>query len=122
MVVLKLQNGTMKSKVFVEVLRTQLEKSLVLLSTQFESMFFLQEKENIQVEEKLAYGLQLVQVLENGQERRLWLRRYEIKGSVNDVKAAAFSELFDIIIGNFLVNASRTDDKTLEALSNNKQE
>lgn len=111
----------MKSKLFAEVLRAQLEKSLVLLSTQFESQFFLLEKENFKVEDKPAYGLQLIQVLEEGQERRLYFRRYYVSGSLNDTKATAFSELFDIIIGTFLVNASRTDSKTLEALSNKKE-
>ena len=110
----------MKSKVFVDVLRTQLEKSLILLSTQFESQFFLLEKENFKVDDKPAYGLQLIQVLEEGQERRIYFRRYFVTGSLNDVKATAFSELFDIIIGTFLVNASRTDNKTLEQLSNGK--
>ena len=112
----------MKSKVFTEVLRTQLEKSLILLSTQFESQFFLLERENYKIEDKVVYGLQLVQVLEGGQERRIYFRRYYVTGSLNDVRATAFSELFDIIIGTFLVNASRTDDKTLEDLSNKKHE
>ena len=54
--------------------------------------------------------------------RKLWLRKYPIKGSLNEVKYQAFKELFDVIIGNFIVNATRTDNKTLENLSNTKEE
>lgn len=107
----------MKSKVYAEVLKLQLEKSLELLSSQFEVRFWVEEKDNIEVNGKLVYGLQLFQQTQKG-ERRLWFRQYT-KPS-NDTRAIALSELFDVIIGTFLVNASRTDDKTLEDLSKTK--
>lgn len=139
----------MKSKTAVETLRTQLHSSLATFSRYSSSEditveYKLEEAEGINitipaVEENQqdgtvwtkepakdikAYGLLLMvyQTTEQGtKERRLWLRRYPIEGSLNEVKYQAFKELYDVLIGNFLVNATRTDNKTLDELSNKRQ-
>ena len=124
----------MKSKVALEVLREQLTSSLDTFSryTSTEDIlvrytFSETEKLSLTVKDKpiKAYGLVLQQITMVGEEtntRKLWLRRYPIVGSLNEVKYQAFKELFDVIIGNFIVNATRTDNKTLEDLSNTRDE
>ena len=107
----------MKSKIYLDVLRVQLSKSLELLSEQFEVKFWAEEKDDVIVDGKKVFALQLFQQTER-EDRRLWLRHYP--DNSNDTKANAYSELFDIIIGTFLINASRTDDKTLQELSTKK--
>lgn len=122
----------MKSKTAIETLRTQLASSLLTFS-QYSSTdeitvsytFDENEQLSLKVEDKVikAYGLVLemtTQIDDESSTRKLWLRKYPIIGSLNDVKYQAFSELFDVIIGNFIVNATRTDNKTLENLSNTK--
>lgn len=124
----------MKSKIALETLRTQLQSSLDIFSRYSSTdeilvQYKLEENENIGLEldgENIkAYGLLLMvyqTTSERTKERRLWLRRYPITGSLNEVKYQAFKELFDVIIGNFIVNATRADNKTLEDLSNKKDE
>lgn len=109
----------MKSKLYTEVLKVQLEKSLELLSKSLESDFKLHEAEFMKdIEGKQTKVYSVVLTLN---EKKLWHRVYKVVGSSNDVKANAYSELFDTIIGCFLVQASRTDDKTLMELSTNKE-
>lgn len=123
----------MKSKTALETLRAQLHSSLDVFSTYSSSeditvKYTLEEADNLAMtvdgEDIKAFGLLLMvhqTVGEGTKERRLWLRRYPIKGSLNEVKYQAFKELYDIMTGNFLINASRTDNKTLQELSNNKE-
>ena len=122
----------MKSKIAAEVLRDQLHSSLATFSKYSSTEditieYTLEENENINVtvDEKTfkAYGLLLLanQTIDGETKlRRLWLRQYPIVGSLNDVRYQAFKELYDIMIGNFIINATRTDNKTLEELSNKK--
>ena len=122
----------MKSKQSAEVLRDQLHSSLATFSKYSSTEditieYTLEENENINVtvDEKTfkAYGLLLLanQTIDGETKlRRLWLRQYPIVGSLNDVRYQAFKELYDIMIGNFIINATRTDNKTLEELSNKK--
>lgn len=122
----------MKSKIALEVLRTQLTSSLDIFSRyssteDIKVVFSFDETEKllVKIDDKQinAYGLVLEQTTTFDGEtktRKLWLRKYPIVGSLNEVKYQAFKELFDVIIGNFIINATRTDDKTLEELSNKK--
>lgn len=122
----------MKSKVAAEVLRDQLHSSLEIFSKYSSTeditiVYTLEENENINVtvDDKTfkAYGLLMLasQTIDGETKiRRLWLRQYPIVGSLNDVRYQAFKELYDIMIGNFVINATRTDNKTLEELSNKK--
>ena len=124
----------MKSKVALEALREQLTSSLDVFSRYSSTeditaqyTFSETEQLNLTVNKKdiKAYGLVLqLHSTIDGQttSKKLWLRRYPIVGSLNEVKYQAFKELFDVIIGNFIVNATRTDSKTLENLSNAKNE
>ena len=124
----------MKSKVALEALREQLTSSLDVFSRYSSTeditaqyTFSETEQLNLTVNKKdiKAYGLVLqLHSTIDGQttSKKLWLRRYPIVGSLNEVKYQAFKELFDVIIGNFIVNATRTDNKTLENLSNTKNE
>lgn len=122
----------MRNKTAVETLRVQLHTSLDTFS-RFSSTeditvkYTLEEAENLSmtVDKKdiKAYGLLLMvhqTVGTETKERRLWLRRYPIVGSLNEVKYQAFKELYDVMVGNFIINATRTDNKTLQELSNNK--
>lgn len=109
----------MKSKQYSEALRTQLQKSLIVLNQSFESDFRLEEKEFKDPTGTLLYGLMLTQMLKEG-EKRIWFRTYPTTGSKNNMMAQAYTELFDVIIASFLAQASRADSRTLEALSNNK--
>ena len=122
----------MKSKTALETLRAQLASSLDTFSRYSSTdeilvqySFDENEQLSLKVEDKVikAYGLVLemkTSIDDETATRKLWLRKYPIVGSLNDVKYQAFSELFDVIIGNFIVNATRTDNKTLENLSNTK--
>lgn len=123
----------MKSKVVVEVLRDQTEKSLALLTQYFSTkenkvVYSLSEAENLfdKVDGKdiPVYGLMIeLDTLSEGKKvnRKLYYRRYKITGSLNDIKANAFKELADIMMGSFLINATRSDDATLEKLSKTKE-
>lgn len=124
----------MKSKVAVETLRAQLHSSLDTFSRYSSTEdvlieYTLQENEDITVtvdgKTFKAYGLLILasQTIDGEtKDRRLWLRQYPIVGSLNDIRYQAFKELYDVMVGNFLINAARTDDKTLEELSNKKHE
>ncbi len=125
----------MKSKIAVETLRAQLTSSLETFS-RFSSSeeiavrYTFDETEQLRVtlpdkSTTPAYAIVVEAhqtIDEETKTRKLWLRKYPIVGSLNEVKYQAFKELFDIIIGNFIVNATRADNKTLEDLSNVRHE
>lgn len=120
----------MKSKVIVEVLREEINESLKMLSNYFSTpeskvVYSLEETTDLngtndKGDNQAEYGLMInIDSIVEGEpfNKKLWLRRYPIKGSLNDLKAGAFRELYNVVLGTFLINATRANTETLKNLS-----
>lgn len=122
----------MKSKIYVQVLREQTERAVMVLSEFLQRKgekvaFALYEKNDLIFEnpdgtKDVYYGLILEMESELLGSKKLYFRKYPLKNaSLSDMQKAAFEELFNIIMGTFLSTAATASDEVLKKLSTTKE-
>jgi hypothetical protein len=120
----------MKDKEIAKVLKESIESSLKSLSlhlvnTGVASAFFLHEKEDLieEIEGKKypMYGI-LLEAQTKGTTKKLYYRKYDTgTRSLSAIKAQAYQELLDVVMGTFVVTAVNASDETLRKLSITKE-